>query len=160
VLLPLTQSPIPTAVPWNRFDDPLGRFAFLYPPTLTLSSGFQEDEWQLGDRIEIFLRQPGASYVSCFDEALGDCPVVAEDGIVEINGREVRRVKGWFGAVGGMTPQEFLTYIFERDGEQLVFTVYALPFDKEVQDVTVVWPLEGMELELFQRTVSGVVINE
>jgi hypothetical protein len=59
-----------------------------------------------------------------------------------------------------MTPQEFLTYIFDMDGEQLVFTVYALPFDTEVQDITTVWPLEGMALELFQRTLSGVVINK
>ncbi|MFA9403890.1 MAG: hypothetical protein ACERKY_12615 [Anaerolineales bacterium] len=160
VLLVLTLNPIPTAVPWIPFEDPDGRFSFVYPPTMTLSAGNQSDEGRLGDQIEFFIRKPGASYVTCFDEALGDCPVVEEDGIVEIDGREVRRVKGWFGAVGGMTPQEFLTYIFDMEGDQLVFTVYALPFDTEVQDITTVWPLEGMTLELFQRTVSGVDINK
>lgn len=160
VLVALTLNPIPTAVPWILFEDPDGRFSFVYPPTMTLSAGNQSDEGRLGDQIEFFIRKLGASYVACFDEALGDCPVVEEDGIVEINGREVRRVKGWFGAVGGMTPQEFLTYIFELNGGELVLTVYALPFDTEVQDITTVWPLEGMALELFQRTVSGVVINE
>jgi hypothetical protein len=160
VLLALTLNPIPTAVPWIPFEDPDGRFSFVYPPTMTLSEGNQSDEGRLGDQIEFFIRKPGASYLTCFDEALGDCPVVEEDGIVEIDGREVRRVKGWFGAVGGMTPQEFLTYIFDMEGDQLVFTVYALPFDTEVQDITTVWPLEGMTLELFQRTVSGVDIKE
>lgn len=159
VLLPLTLNPVPTAVPWNRFDDSQGRFAFVYPPTLSVSTSLGEDSWRLGDQIEFFIRQPGASYVTCFDQALGDCPVVEEDEQREINGMAVRRVKGWFGAVGGMTPQEFLTYLFELNGEQLVLTVYALPFDTEMQDITTVWPLEGMALELFERTVSSVVIN-
>jgi hypothetical protein len=160
VLLALTLKPNPTAVPWIPFEDPDSRFSFVYPPTMTLSVGNQSDEWRLGDRIEVFIRKPGASYVACFDNALGDCPVVEEDGIVEINGKEVRRVKGWFGSVGGRTPQEFLTYIFDIDEEQLVFTVYALPFDTELQDITTVWPLEGMALELFQRTLSSLEIIE
>jgi hypothetical protein len=77
---------------------------------------------------------------------------------VEINGEEVRRVKGWFGSVGGGIPQEFLTYIFPMGEEQLVFAVYALPFDTEVEGATTIWPLEGMALELFERTVETVTL--
>ena len=156
VLVPVAFNPIPTQVPWTPYVDPQARFSFVYPPSMTLTSGTQEGEWRIGDRIEFFIRPPGASYVACFEQALGDCPVVLEDSWLQINGVDVRRVKGYFGAVGGMIPQEFLSYIFEVNGEQLVFTVYALPFDAELQDVTRIWPLEGMELELFERMVSSI----
>jgi len=34
--------------------------------------------------------------------------------------------------------------------EALVMTVYVLPFGIQPNDPTFIWPLEGMELELFQ----------
>lgn len=157
VLLPLSLNSIPTPVPWNRFDH--ARFSFLYPPTLNLSEGPGEATWRLGDQIEFFIRQPGISWVSCFDQSLGDCPFVEDETVTEINGLPVRRVKGYIGAVGGNTPQEFLTYIFTLEDEQLVFAVYALPFGVEVKDVTMIWPLEGMALELFERTVGTVTLQ-
>lgn len=159
VLIPLSFNPIPTQVPWTAYKDPQDRFSFVYPPTMNLTPGAWDGKWLIGDRIEFFIQPPGVSYVACFDQALGDCPAVLEDAQVEINGVEARRVKGYFGAVGGMIPQEFLTYIFEVDGEQLVFTVYALPFDAELQDITQIWPLQGMELELFERMITTVTLQ-
>jgi hypothetical protein len=159
VFIPLSFNPIPTQVPWTPYKDPQGRFSFVYPPTMTLTPGTWDGEWLIGDRIEFFIHPPGVSYVTCFDQALGDCPAVQEDDTVEVNGMDVRRVKGYFGAVGGMIPQEFLTYIVEVEGEQLVFTLYALPFDAELQDITRIWPLEGMELELFERMITTVTIK-
>lgn len=158
MILPLSFNPIPTAVPWNHFEDPQGRFAFVYPPTWTLMNSQGEQFWRIGDQVEVFIRPPGASYVACFDQALGDCPAVEEDQMVVINEIAARRVKGWFGAIGGNTPQEFLTYIFDLGDDQLVMTVYALPFDTILQDISTVWPLEGMALELFERTVGTVRI--
>ena len=159
IILPLAQNPIPTQVPWARFSDPQDRFAFVYPPTMTISKVPGEQTWRMDDQIEIEIHQPGKSWVACFDQALGDCPMVEKDEKVEINGEEVRRVEGWIGAVGGYTPQEYLTYIFDMDGLQLIFTVYALPFNTNFQDISKIWPLEGMELELFERTVQTVVLQ-
>lgn len=158
IIVPFTINPIPTQVPWTLFEQQQGRFSFVYPPTMTLTSGDQEGEWRIGDRIEFFFRPPGASYVACFGQALGDCPVVQEDNRVQVNGMDARRVKGYFGSVGGMIPQEFLTYIFDVDGDQLVFTLYALPFDAELKDITKIWPLNAMELELFERTVNTLTL--
>ncbi len=157
VLLPLSfNRTTPTPLPWNMFA--YDRFSFLYPPTLTLSDGAGEQIWRLGDQIEFFI-PAGISWVACFDQALGDCPVKQEDSQVEINGLPARRVKGYIGAVGGYIPQEFLTYIFTLDDEQLVFTVYALPFDTPYQQITQIWPLEGMALELFERMVATVSLK-
>ncbi len=69
-------------------------------------------------------------------------------------------MKGYIGSVGGYIPQEYLTYIFTLGEGQLVFAVFALPFDTPFQDFTHVWPLEGMALELFERTVETVVIHD
>jgi hypothetical protein len=82
-----------------------------------------------------------------------------QDETVDVNGNDARRVKGYFGAVGGMIPQEFLAYIFEVDGEWLIFMIYALPFDAELQDIAQIWPLQGMELELFERMITTVTIR-
>lgn len=161
MVLPLTFNPIPTPVSWIRFLDPHDRFVFHYPPTLTLSEGTAEDYWRLGEQIEFFILQPGEmAWVTCFDQPLGDCPAVYEEGITEMNGLPARRVKGYFGSVGGNTPQEFLTYIFKLGEAQLVFAVYALPFDAPLQDIQHVWPLEGMAYELFERTVGTVVLHD
>jgi hypothetical protein len=158
IILPLAQNPIPTQVPWSRFTDTQTRFAFVYQPTMTISNVPGELTRRMDDKIEIEIHQPGKSWGACFDQALGDCPVVEQDEIVEINGVEVRRVEGWVGAVGGYTPQEILTYIFDMDGQQLIFTIYALPLNTISQDITKIWPLEGMELELFERTVQTVIL--
>ena len=82
-----------------------------------------------------------------------------EERNLEINGQEVRRIEGYIGAVGGYTPQEFLTYIFNLDDQALVMTVYALPFGTQINDPMQIWPLEGMELDLFERTVQTVILN-
>jgi hypothetical protein len=158
-LIPLEFNPIPTLVPWTPFEDPQGRFSFVYPPTMTLTAGRSSNAWRLGDRIEVTLQGPGASFSACFDQALGDCPIVQDDRTVTINGSEARRVKGYIGAVGGMVPQEFLTYVFTVGSEKLVFTLYALPFDTKSVDIQQIWPLPGFELELFERTISTVTLQ-
>jgi hypothetical protein len=159
IILPLAFQPIPSAVPWNQFEDPEGRFSFLYPPTMSLSPDVREDAWLMGDRIRIEILDPQSSWITCFDRPLGDCPVDESDERTSIHGREVRRVKGYIGAVGGRIPQEYLVYIFDLGDQALAFTIYALPFDAELRDVSVVWPLEGMELDLFERTVETVTIR-
>ena len=158
-LLPLSFNPVPTMVPWNSFQDPGGRFSFFYPPTFELLPADRENSWQLGDRIRVEILPYERSWISCFDQALGDCPIVELDQTLEIQGQEVRRIEGYLGAVGGYTPQEFLSYLFNLGDHALVMTVYALPFGTQVSDATQIWPLEGMELELFERTVPTVILN-
>jgi len=160
IILPLSFNPIPTAVPWNLFSDPGGRFSFVYPPALELMPADLENSWQIGNRIRVEILDPGKSWITCFDQALGDCPFVESDEQVLLNDQDVRRVKGYIGAVGGNTPQEFLCYIFNLADQALVMTVYALPFGIQVSDPNMIWPLEGMELELFERTVETVIISE
>ncbi len=160
ILLPLSYRTIPTAVPWKQFADPEGRFSFTYSPTMSIATDLAEDTWGLGDQVQIAIHPFDASWIACFDRALGDCPVVETDDRIQIQGREVRRVKGWFGSIGGRIPQEFLVYIFNVGDEALLFTLFALPFDAEPSDITTVWPLEGMALEMFERTVETVTIHE
>ena len=160
ILLPLTFRPIPTAVPWNPFLDPAGRFSFVYPPPMELIPGDFDDSWQLGDRIKVEVLSFERSWISCFYQSMGDCPSVEIDQIVKIQNREVRRVEGYIGAVGGNIPQEFLTYIFNLGENALVMTVYALPFGTQSVDISQIWPLGGMELDLFERTVNTVIIQD
>jgi hypothetical protein len=160
IILPLSFRPIPTAVPWNVFDDHAGRFRFVYPPSLVLLPADVEDSWHFGNRIRVEVLTYDQSWITCFYQSVGDCPFVETDQSVEINGKSVRRIEGYIGSVGGYTPQEFLTYIFNLDEKALVMTIYALPFGTAVSDITQIWPLEGMDLELFERTVGTVQISE
>jgi hypothetical protein len=156
VILGLAFRPIPTAVAWNPFSDPQGRFSFLYPPLMELVPAETEDSWILQNQIRIEVLDPENSWISCFYQSLGDCPFAETDQMVDINGQEARVIKGYIGAVGGNTPQEFLSYIFNLGNEALVMTLYALPFGTEVSDPGQIWPLGGMELDLFQRSVETV----
>jgi hypothetical protein len=157
-ILPLSDYPVPTAVPWNTFEDPMGRFSFFVPPTMAVNPGSGENSWVLGDRIIFAINPTNAYWVGCLEQPLGDCPIVNENELVEVNGLRARRLKGWFGAIGGRIPQEYLTYIFEVEGEYLVFTLYALPLDLEPTDMTTVWPVEGMHLELFERSLGTLTL--
>ena len=156
ILLPLSFQPIPTPVAWGRFSDPQSRFTFLYPPLLELTTEESQESWILGDRIKIEVLPFENSWITCFYSSLGDCPFVEGDEIVDVNGVEARRVSGYIGAVGGNIPQEFITYIFTLGDQALVITVYALPFNTKSVDIDQIWPLQGMELELFERTVETV----
>jgi hypothetical protein len=156
MILPLTFNPIPTPVSWNQYIDLQDRFSFLYPPTMELTPGNAEDKWILGDRIRIEILPYEISWITCFYRGLGDCPFVESDRYLTIHDSEVHRVEGYIGSVGGNIPQEFLTYVFDRGDQALVFTVYALPFGTQVDEPSTIWPLEGMELELFEQTVKTV----
>lgn len=160
IILPLSFQPQPTPVPWKEFQDPGGRFSFVYPPTLIISQEQGSDSWILGGQIRVEVLSKEISWITCFDQALGDCPVVESDRTLQIHGVEVRRVSGYIGAVGGNIPQEFLTHIFPLDSGFLAITLYALPFDSQVSDVSQIWPLEGMMQELYQRTVETVQLSK
>jgi hypothetical protein len=159
ILLPLNFNPVPTAVPWNLFSDPENRFSFIYPPTLDLVKYDPQGNWQLGNRIRIEVLSFENSWISCFYKSLGDCPFVETDQRVEINGVDVRRIEGYIGSVGGNTPQDFLVYIFHLEDKVLVFSIFALPFGIQTSDPSVIWPLEGIDLDLFERTVQTVIIE-
>lgn len=159
ILLPLVFNPVPTIMPWNNFSAPSDQFSFLYPPSLSLMPADQENKWHLGNRIRVEILPYDRSWITCFYQSLGDCPFVELDQNIEINGQEVRRIEGYIGAVGGYTPQEFMTYIFNLGDQALVMTVYALPFGTQINDPMQIWPLEGMELELFERIVPTVILN-
>jgi len=159
IILPLVFNPTPTIMPWNDFSAPTDQFSFIYPQSLHLQTADKENSWHLGSRIRVEVLPYDQSWITCFYKSLGDCPFVELDQNIEINGQESRRIEGYIGAVGGYTPQEFLTYIFNLNDQALVMTVYALPFGTQVNDPIQIWPLEGMELELFERIVQTVILN-
>lgn len=156
IIIPLNFQAIPTPVPWNKFTDPQGRYSFIYPPLLELTQEESRESWILGERIRVEVLPSDTSWITCFNQELGDCPLVENDEMITVNGVEVRRVSGNTGSGGGNIPQEFLCYIFSLGDQALVMTVYALSFDSQVSDVSRIWPLEGMAPELFQRTVETV----
>jgi hypothetical protein len=47
-----------------------------------------------------------------------------------------RWIKGWISAEGGRMPKEYLPHIFDIDGEQLIFVLYALPIASDSHDIT------------------------
>lgn len=159
VLLPIRYNPVPTQVAWNSFEDPQRRFSFLYPPTMDLLQVEQENNWQIGSSIRVEILPYEISWITCFYRSMGDCPFVEGDLNLEINGHQVRRIEGYIGSVGGNIPQEFLTYIFNLNEQALVMTVYALPLNIQISDPGTVFPLEGIELELFERMVQTVHLD-
>lgn len=159
IILPLNFQPIPTPVAWKKFSDPLGRFSFVYPPSLVLTEE-EADSWLLGEQIRVEVLPFENSWITCFYKSLGDCPFVETDQMLLINGVEARRISGHIGAVGGYIPQEFQTYIFSLGDQALVLTVYALPIGTESTDIDQVWPLQGIYLEFFQRAVDTVLISK
>jgi hypothetical protein len=159
IILPFNFQPIPTQVPWVKFYDPQGRFSFSYPPLLPFSREGNQESWLLGDQIRVEVLPFETSWITCFDKSLGDCPFAESDEQLQVNGYEARKISGYIGAVGGNIPQEFQTFIFSLEDRALVITVYALPIGLESTDMDQVWPLQGVYLEFFQRTVDTVQIH-
>jgi hypothetical protein len=159
ILLPLSYQSIPTSVPWGKYTDVQGRFRYLYPPSLELVQDGSLERWFLGDQISAEVLPFENSWITCFYKSVGDCPFVENDELVKVNGVDARKLSGYIGAVGGNIPQEFITYIFDLGDQALVLTVYALPFGTETVDIDQIWPLQGMYLDLFQRTVDTVKLT-
>lgn len=160
IILPLNFQPIPTPIAWKKLTDPQGRFSLIYPPSLELTQADGQESWQMGDQIKVEVLPFDNSWITCFDQSLGDCPFVETDDTLLVNGHQARRITGYFGAVGGYVPQEFQTYLFSLGDQALVITVYALPIGMESTDIDQIWPLQGIYLEFFQRTVETVLITQ
>jgi hypothetical protein len=104
----------------------------------------------LGKQIQISISE--ADPLEC----RGDCPVIEETESVTLGGQAATKVSGYIGAVGGSIPQQYVSYIVQREGQYYRFVVYALSSEdtSDAQDMTTIHPLQAEDLELFEKIMS------
>jgi len=142
---------------WETYSDQQHGFAFKYPPALQLELGLPVDEYRVvfvGDQIQV--QTSPVNPLVC----RGDCPLIENNEVVTIAGREARQVQGYIGSIGGNVPRHFLMFVFRRGDTYVSFALYAESRDAAVADPSVISPLKEDDVELFERIMQTVEFEQ
>jgi hypothetical protein len=88
-------------------------------------------------------------------ECTGPCPVVEAVENVTVAGEEATKITGYMGAIAGNIPQQYMTYLFERDNLYYSFTLYALG-DHEPADEWSTQPMALEDVVLFYQMMGTI----
>jgi hypothetical protein len=150
-LPPPTSSPVPTTPgsKWLAYTHPTLGFSLSHPPELQAPTPDDKEEFGfIGEKI--FFQVTQANPLEC----IGDCPVVEMTSTVQIAGLSAIKISGYIGAVGGNVPQQYLTYLFQKDIRYYTLTLYALAPSASNGDGGIV-PLKPEDIQLFEQIVGA-----
>jgi len=146
-------SPIPSQVPpptYTTYTNTKYGYSFQYPQKYSFTGNSGSDYVVLADQISV--------QVTTFDpqQARGDGPVIQSTEQITVGNLSATRLKGYYGSVGGGTPQSYESIVFSQKGYFYIFTVtelkngVVLPADRQPG------PIPGDVLALFQQVVATV----
>lgn len=136
---------------WATFTHPKLNFSIDYPTqfeflvdTAEFASG------SIGNNIFFFVSEYNP--VDC----RGDCPMIDKKEDVLIG--QVKGVKliGYYGAVGGIIPQEYITYIFPKGELFIIFTITALGKNHPPASDDTVQLLSPEDISLFEQIMLTI----
>jgi hypothetical protein len=136
---------------WQTYTDAAYGFSLRYPAALTLDLGPETDGQRIifvGDKIQVRL-SPTDPLV-----CQGECPMLESTQPVTVAGRQARLARGYIGSIGGNIPQHFMLYLFDYGSAYISLTLYAASRNASLVDSSVILPLQGSDIELFDRMVQ------
>ncbi|MGQ0600427.1 MAG: TolB family protein [Anaerolineales bacterium] len=88
-------------------------------------------------------------------ECRGDCPVVnSTEPEIGIGNLTATRIRGYYGAVGGNIPHEYLAYLFQREGRFYTFTLHAVGRNETSGQADVIVPLPAEAAPPFDQILG------
>lgn len=152
--LPPGQTPTPTAVAptlaadWPTYTNEAFGFAIDHPPDFEVpGAGHAEPFGNLGEQITFSIGEVSP------EDCRGDCPVIESSEAVQVAGQPATKLAGYIGSIGGNIPQQYQTYVFEREGRFYSFTLYALERSETVEG-TDIQPLAAEDVALFEQMLA------
>jgi hypothetical protein len=136
---------------WETYADEDHGFRIRYPNALQLELGVSVD----GHRV-VFVGEQVRIQTSPRDPLIcrGECPMIENTEWLTVAGRDVRRVRGYIGSIGGNIPQDFLLYDFRLGDAYASFVLYAESRSAEVADASVIAPLKQGDIDLFETMMQ------
>jgi hypothetical protein len=143
-----TPGPSPTPK-WVTYSNRAFGFSISHPPEFqTPADDYAEPYGFIGDQVYFNITE--TSPLDC----RGDCPVIEASGPVQIAGRSAIRISGSIGAAGGNVPQQYLTYVFEKDNRYYTLTLYAVPGGSVTTNNESIQPLQAEDIQLFEQMLA------
>jgi hypothetical protein len=157
-------SPDTVALPesWGTYTNSSHHFSLRHPPGLDVPpSNFHEPRGYIGDRIVFSAAEQDPYWLGCLLEGLGDCPVIEQTELARVGNpaRNAIRIAGYIGSIGGRIPQQYVTYLVREGGVYYTFTLYALGRDRQVEDVSGVWPLDQADIVDIERMMGTLTFQ-
>jgi hypothetical protein len=157
VLGPGTPTPTPAPTPteaagseWVKYTNTQFGFSLQHPTALQVTLLTEDGSFgYLGDFISFAVSEHDPL------DCRGDCPLVesVERGIA-IGDQTATRLRGSYGAVGGVVPHEYLAYLFEHEGRFYTFTLHAVARDATTDRPEVSVPLSPFAPPQFEIIVA------
>jgi hypothetical protein len=146
---PTQPEPTATTAPaWPTYTNETHGFSISHPPEFTTPPADSTETFgAIGDQILFFVNAADP------EECRGDCPVIETTSTETVAGLTAAKYTGYIGAVGGNVPQQYVSYVFTRDGLYYTFTLYAVPTTFTTDD-TSIQPLQPEDVALFEQMVA------
>jgi hypothetical protein len=164
--------PLPAATPssetlpppdaWATYTNSAHRFALRHPPEWEAppaNSG--EARGTLGENVVFSVSADSPYWMGCLLEGLGDCPVMEQVEFARTSDppRNAIRIRGYIGAIGGRTPQQYVTYVLRERGMYYVFALYAVGLDATTGDVSAIAPLDESDVTTFEQMLGTLTFQ-
>ncbi len=147
------ENPQPT-VPqlWKVYNDVRYAFSFEYPPDYTMDTS-RQGRINLNNQFEIL--------VTSVDPAKchGVCPVREKESSVTLEQGTAKKYEGYLTSEGGNTPQRFLQYVFNKNNQYYMFTLYELPFNSSLPKNRSPQPIDLSLVKVFEEIIDSVRFN-
>lgn len=146
---PTPSTPGPTSTPmWVTYTNQTYGFSINRPPEFqTPPADYAEPYGFIGDQIYFSITE--VSPLDC----RGDCPVIEATSPVEIAGQTAIKITGHIGAIGGNVPQQYLTYVFQKNNLYYSFTLHAVSGSVASDDGSI-QPLQAEHVRLFEQMLA------
>lgn len=140
---------------WKTYTNSQYGYSLNVPEFLSIE--IRSDEYvKIGDKIAVVVWNIDPTL------PLGDKPIVETSTDVQLSSEySAKLLAGYLGVVGGFIPQQYRSYIIERNGLYFVITLYAVGlYDAtEEDDLAQIGPLNPDDIPLFERIVKTMTLE-
>jgi hypothetical protein len=140
----------PTQAPsWNVYTNSKYGYSVAYPVIYNVVP--VSDEYvEIGDKIVITVSNVDPT------TSQGDGPVIESITDVQLSAYPAKLLTGYIGSVGGYLPQQYKGYVFKRNDDYLVLTLYALGLHVTEGDVSQIAQLNPEDITWFDNMIPSL----
>lgn len=152
---------------WLLYQDKNENFELSYPPNYELSTIKREKELPVLNRT-IYFSTYNHSVIESYKNCQGDCPIVENISDVLIKNYPAKKIKGWFGGIGGNIPHGFIAYEIKFPNKEKYFyiSLNSIPIDASFEELANKYGMMGKleisnnDIELFDKIVLTLKFNQ
>ena len=152
----ITPTPSPTADPivdWETYINTQYGFSIKHPKELVESIEISNDG-SFGKQIFFNISKTKP------EDCKGGCPIIEKSEKILIANLAATKLEGYKGEIGGCGPQKYLSYVFEKNSDFIVFTLNAAGCEELRTPQATIVQIDEEEINLFDQILSTFQFTE